>query len=98
MKNSNSKATIVMYHYIRDLKHSRYPQIKGLDIALFTEQILYMKKNYHFINMEMLIHAIDNNEALPKKSILLTFDDAYIEHFQYVFPILDKYKIQGCFF
>lgn len=30
-----AKLTIIMYHYIRDLKKSRYPQIKGLDIHLF---------------------------------------------------------------
>jgi len=31
--------TIVMYHYVRELKHSRYPEIKGLAIDDFKEQI-----------------------------------------------------------
>ena len=30
-----SNLTIVMYHYVRDLKNTRYPGIKGLDIDLF---------------------------------------------------------------
>ena len=42
--------------------------------------------------------SIENNKTLPNKSILLTFDDAYSEHFNYVFPFLDKHKIQGSFF
>jgi peptidoglycan/xylan/chitin deacetylase (PgdA/CDA1 family) len=87
-----------MYHYVRDLKHSRYPDIKGIDISLFREQIIYLKKHYKFITMEMLIDAIDNNTSLPEKSVLLTFDDAYIEHFNLVFPLLDELKIQGSFF
>lgn len=87
-----------MYHYVRDLKHSRYPDIKGIDISLFREQIIYLKKHYHFITMEMLIDAIDNNTTLPEKSVLLTFDDAYSDHFNYVFPFLDKHKIQGSFY
>lgn len=95
---SKTKVSIIMYHYIRDLQHSRYPEIKGLDIALFKEQIKYLKKHYHFITMEMLIDSIDNNSALPEKSVLLTFDDAYKDHFNYVFPLLNKYKIQGSFF
>lgn len=35
------KLKIAMYHYVRDLKYSRYPEIKGLDYKLFTinEQI-----------------------------------------------------------
>jgi len=95
---SIKKVTIIMYHYVRDLKHSRYPDIKGLDISLFYEQITYLKKHYHFITMEMLIDSIENNSSLPDKSVLLTFDDAYSDHFKYVFPFLDKHKIQGSFF
>lgn len=93
-----NKVTIVMYHYVRDLKHSRYPEIKGLDISLFYEQIAYLKKHYNFITMEMLIDAIENESKLPPNSVLLTFDDAYSDHFNYVFPFLDKHKIQGSFF
>ena len=64
---SNKRVTIIMYHYVRDLKHSRYPDIKGLDITLFREQIEYLKKHYHFITMEMLIDSISNNSYLPEK-------------------------------
>jgi peptidoglycan/xylan/chitin deacetylase (PgdA/CDA1 family) len=95
---SNQNVSIIMYHYVRDLKHSRYPEIKGLDIRLFKEQIRYLKKHYYFITMEMLIDAVDNKTSLPPKSVLLTFDDAYIDHFEYVFPFLDKLKIQGSFY
>ena len=41
--------TVVMYHYVRDLKNSKYPALKGLDVQLFEEQILYLKKYYHVI-------------------------------------------------
>lgn len=37
-----SKLYISMYHYTRDIVHSRYPQIKGLDTNLFRQQIEYM--------------------------------------------------------
>ena len=87
-----------MYHYVRDLKNSRYPDIKGLDIRLFKEQINYMQKNYHLISIEEVIYSIDNQVKLPDKSALLTFDDAYSDHYNVVFPILDKKKIQGSFF
>ena len=38
-KDVMSDLYISMYHYTRDLKHSRYPEIKGLDARLFREQI-----------------------------------------------------------
>lgn len=95
MKN---KLTIVMYHYVRDLKYSRYPNIKGLDIALFKEQIAYLKKHYHFVTVEEVIDAFSNKTQLPEHSVLLTFDDAYSDHFANVFPLLEKEKIQGAFY
>ena len=93
-----SNLTIVMYHYVRDLKNTRYPGIKGLDINLFKEQVNYLRKHYHVITMEEVIFSIDNQVKIPDKSVLLTFDDAYADHYENVFPILEKYKLQGSFY
>jgi peptidoglycan/xylan/chitin deacetylase (PgdA/CDA1 family) len=94
----NNVVTIIMYHYVRDLKHSRFPSIKGLDLSLFKEQISFIKKKYQPISMEFLIDSIQNNQTLPKNAALLTFDDGYIDHFNHVFPILLKNNIQGAFY
>jgi len=90
--------TIIMYHYVRDLKNSRFPEIKGLDINFFKEQVAYLKKHYHFVTAEQVIAAFKKEENLPSKAVLLTFDDAYVDHFTNVFPILEHHKIQGCFY
>lgn len=90
--------TIIMYHYVRDLKNSRFPEIKGLEVELFKEQISYLEKNYHFVTAEQVIAAFKKEEKLPSKAVLLTFDDAYIDHYTNVFPFLEHKKIQGCFY
>ena len=48
-----------MYHYVRDLKHSRYPEIKGLDFELFKNQIRYLKGNFNIVTMEDVIESIN---------------------------------------
>ncbi len=93
-----NQVTIVMYHFVRDLEHSRYPEIKGLTVDQFKEQIVYIRKYYHVIRMEDLISAASGETPLPPNSLLLTFDDGYIDHFINVFPILDERRIQGSFF
>ena len=95
---SENKLTVVMYHYVRDLKNSRYPGIKGLQTELFKEQIEYLKKHYNFVKIEDVINAFNGGVTLPKHPVLLTFDDAYSDHFNTVFPILEHEKIQGCFY
>lgn len=91
---------IVMYHYVRDLQNTRYPGIKGLDYELFKEQIEFFSKNFNVIKMEDLIEYYKNGGKgrMPEKAMLLTFDDGYSDCFNYVFPILDAYHMQGSFF
>lgn len=54
---SSKKLTVVMYHYVRDLRNSRYPNIKGLQIELFREQVQFLKKHYNFVTVEQILDA-----------------------------------------
>lgn len=93
-----SKLYISMYHYTRDLVHSRYPEIKGLDINLFKKQIEFMKSNFSIVTMEQVIASIKGEDNLPENALLLTFDDGYIDNYMYAFPILEDAGVQGSFF
>ena len=58
------KLSIVAYHYVRDLKNSRFPAIKGLAIRAFREQIRYIKKYYHVISGPELLDIIETDSEL----------------------------------
>jgi peptidoglycan/xylan/chitin deacetylase (PgdA/CDA1 family) len=88
-----------MYHYTRDLQHSRYPNIKGLDMPLFRQQIEYMKNNFNIVTMEQVMDAVETSRGeLPENGLLLTFDDGYVDNYTCVLPILEEYGVQGSFF
>ncbi len=89
---------IAMYHYTRDLKNSRYPEIKGLDYPLFEEQLDFFAENFHVVTMEQVLEAAYGLHSLPEKALLLTFDDGYLDHFTVAFPLLKERKMQGSFF
>lgn len=94
-----SKLNVVMYHYVRDLTNSRYPDIKGMDYPLFKEQIKFFKKNFNIVTMEQVIDAWNSpTENLPENALLLTFDDGYIDNYLAAFPVLKENGIQGSFF
>jgi peptidoglycan/xylan/chitin deacetylase (PgdA/CDA1 family) len=90
--------TIVMYHYVRPIKYSSWPEIKGLELEGFRRQLDYLLANFKVITAEDVIRAVKFNQTLPKDSCWLTFDDGYKDHFSYVLPELLKRKIQGSFF
>ena len=90
--------TTVNYHYVRPIKNSRYPNLKGLEIKELKNKIKYLKKKYNIISGNDLIDRIIYKQKLPKRSCLLTFDDGYKDHYKYVMPELIKNKISGFFF
>lgn len=87
-----------MYHYTRELKHSRYPGIRGLDVLQFRHQIEFMRDNFNIVTMEQVIDSVTSGDELPDKALLLTFDDGYVDNYLYAFPILEEYGVQGTFF
>ncbi len=94
-----NKLHIVMYHYVRDLKNSRYPEIKGLDYDLFRKQLEFFQKNFNVVTMEEVIEAWNTeNVSLPENALLLTFDDGYIDNYLCAFPLLKEFGFQGSFF
>lgn len=90
--------TIVTYHYVRELEHTRYPQIRGLRTSGFRRQVEHLRKNYHPVTVAEVVHAARTGEALPPRAALLTFDDGLLDHYTNVFPILFDAGIQGAFF
>ena len=93
-----SAINIVMYHYVRPIKESAFPNIKGLELDGFKKQLDYLSSKYCFITAEDFVDAVTNDKELPKDSCWLTFDDGYKDHLLYVLPELNKRKIQGSFF
>tara|TARA_B100000963_G_scaffold213219_2_gene185835 strand:- start:16334 stop:17254 length:921 start_codon:yes stop_codon:yes gene_type:complete len=85
----------IMYHYVRDIKNSLFPNIKGLDIKEFKFQINYLKKNYNIISLE---DFFNNDFNQNQKNCVLTFDDGYIDHYNFVLEVLLKNNIKGAFF
>ena len=98
MPDDRGKLYISMYHYTRNLSHSRYPRIKGLDIHLFRQQMEFFKENCNVVTMEQVIDAAKGSSILPDKAVLLTFDDGYVDNYTFAYPVLEEFGFQGSFF
>lgn len=93
-----SSLTIVMYHYVRPIRASRYAEIKGLETALFVEQLDYLQRHYTVISPKQLIESLSGGAPLPSKAAMLTFDDGYRDHYDHVFPLLRDRGLSGGFY
>ena len=92
------RATIVMYHYVRRLAATRFPRLTALDLDAFRQQLAYIVKHYTPVSALDLVSAVRGETELPPRSIVLTFDDGYAEHYRDVLPLLVAARMPGVFF
>lgn len=86
--------TTVMYHYVRPVAGSAFPRLNALELDDFRGQLDHLQAHYNMISPSELL----NDEPLPDRPCLLTFDDGYSDHYEHVFPTLTKRKLSGLFF
>ena len=78
---------ILVYHDIA-------PQAKGRMVIAaksFEEQMQYLKaQGYRVVSMRDFYEFISLNRQLPRKAVLLTFDDGYKSFMTYAYPVLKQ--------
>lgn len=85
---------VVMYHSL--LKDAKMQNNYVIGPNRFEEDLKYLKKNgYTTVLMADLIDYVEKGAPLPKKPILLTFDDGYYNNYLYAFPLLKKHDMKA---
>lgn len=69
----------IMYHHVNSDRCSN-------DLEIFEDHLKYIKQNFV---------SIFPGEKLEKKSVCLTFDDAYADFYFLIFPLLKKYNLKA---
>lgn len=92
---------ILMYHYVGDLPPDADALRYGLTVlaADFVRQMEYLADaGYQTITLSELYRHLAEGYPLPPKPIVLTFDDGYVDAYDFVFPVLRQYGFVGTFF
>lgn len=89
-ENESATVVILMYHsLLKDpARHGKYV----VSPDLFESDLKYLKEHgYSFVGIQELIDFVYSGDPLPKKSIVITFDDGYYNNYLYAYPLLEKY-------
>jgi peptidoglycan/xylan/chitin deacetylase (PgdA/CDA1 family) len=98
MDGNKVECTVIMYHYVRNMHETEYPNIKGLLIKKFIGQLNYICRNHTVISLEDYSEFLGGRKKIPSNPCILTFDDGFIDHYLNVFPLLKERKLPACFF
>lgn len=95
-----TKIPVLLYHHLLYDEENRNKENGAIvSVENFTQQMRYLKDNdYTTITIEQLYDFLYNDEALPPKSILITFDDGYLSNYRYAYHILKEYGFKASIF
>ena len=90
-QSPNNHYLVLNYH---DIVESQDPTDSiAVSIKNFVDHLDWLKSHhYTIISTQQLLDAAAGGKPLPEKAVMLTFDDGYKNFYQYVFPLLKKYK------
>ena len=92
-----NKVAVLGYHGI-----TNDPNINNdmkLYVKKFEKQMAYLKKhNYKTLTLEEMKCYMDKKCKIKKNTVLLTFDDGYLNNLEYALPILKKYNFNAVIF
>ena len=91
----------LMYHHIQDKVGAKEKNQLALTVETetFRSQMEYLKaKGYRTLGMEELIAFFDMEVPVPKRSVLLTFDDGYDDFYKNALPVLNELGLKATIF
>jgi peptidoglycan/xylan/chitin deacetylase (PgdA/CDA1 family) len=95
-KLTKSQIAILMYHRVSPAGDNW--SINCISPESFERHLVYFSRNYNILSLEELVHNIKNEHSLPRKGVVITFDDGYRDNYVYAYPILKKYNVPATIF
>lgn len=89
-------AFIYNFIYRRRFRVLAYHDV--VDPKKFDQHVSYLKSRYNVIDIKALKDHLYNNFPLPKRSLLITFDDGDYTVFKNALPVLKNNDCPGCLF
>lgn len=83
-----SSGVVLLYHHVA----SDTPPSTTISPETFRSHLEYLRdNNFKVIGLSEMVTALQNQQAIPEKSIAITFDDGYSSIYDTAFPMLEQF-------
>ncbi len=65
---------------------------------LFDQEVRFCARHFDVVSFADLRSSLDGSTRLPRRPLIITFDDGYRDNYQHAFPILKSHKVPAMFF
>lgn len=93
------KVPVLMYHSVGIPNPNWVWNFLTIPYHKFKDHLRVLKeKEFKTIDLAQLYGYVSVGKAIPPNSIVLTFDDGYLDNWVYAYPLLKKYGFRGTIF
>lgn len=91
---------ILTYHRIADASREPHlnPRLISASPEEFASQVHFLALHYHVVGLERVLEAFEGGRSLPRRAVLITFDDAYRDFLEVAWPILQSHELPSTLF
>lgn len=91
---ANRSVRILVYHGVELEPSNSY----SVSLHNFELQMQYLKNHFNIISLTQYNDFLAGKIKLPKKSVIITFDDGFRSFYELAYPVLARYQLMGtCF-
>ncbi len=92
-----NSAVILIYHRVDE--PNRFPwAMTPTRIKNFEKEMEYLTNKYNVISLDFLEQIIREGRSIPRKAVVITFDDGFKDNYLNAYPILKKYNVPATIF
>jgi len=97
--NGRSRLRILAYHAIADLRDDPVLAEYGVSPALFAAQLDSLAAHgWEFVDLDAVLAWLAGEGELPRRAVLVSFDDAYTDLLEVAAPLLAEREIPALVF
>lgn len=91
---------ILMYHSVADGPDAENDIFGGIghSTAVFRQQLELIARDYHPLSLADALLFIQGRKDIPRRSVVVTFDDGYADNYQVAVPLLNKIGVPAAFY
>lgn len=90
---------ILNYHRIGDASATPFDSgVFSCTAEDLERQILYLERQFRIVGLPDALDLLDGRRPLCDSTVLLSFDDGYLDNYQLAFPILARHSVPATFF
>jgi len=96
----SATAAILMYHSVMPDPAVHADSLGGIihSEGEFRAQMELLRRDYQPLSLDELVDSLKQEKRLPKRSVVVTFDDGYTDNCEVAMPILNQLEVPATFY